>query len=44
MDWHIRHKKTDQERTVKFYKQKYPDWSEEHIIKMLDDGILSTDI
>lgn len=30
--------------TVQFYKQKYPDWSEEHIIKMLDDGILSTDI
>ena len=28
----------------KFYKQKYPDWSEEHIIKMLDDCILSTDI
>lgn len=44
MDWHTKHKKTDQERTINFYKQKYPDWSIHHIMKMLDDGILPSNI
>ncbi len=44
MGWHTEHKITDQERTINFYKKKYPDWSIYHIMRMLDDGILPSNV